>query len=257
MNLPGEYIVKQIAAAQQLLDDYTPSADRELLHQLRVALKKVKAVIELLQAVHPGKHKKLKHLLKQLFSNAGVIREMQLRVSWLQKHRCTAIIEATLLQTKLTEEEELFAAQKSDWQKSLGKLKTKLKKQTASIDQQQILNYTSALKETIVKERSSVTTADWHLYRKQLKQLLYTQHWLKEGDRLKLLPVQTCKRLDRLQDTIGLWHDAEERLQKMEQELLYLHPDEKVRRQFARCRLQLQQEIFQHEKAAKRMMIRS
>lgn len=253
MGKISEYADKQLQTALHLLQEYNAASDEELLHQLRVSLKKIQAVLNYLKTVHPAKAKSFLKDIKPVFHAAGSVRELQLHINWLQKNRYTLLIDTAALRKKLTEENEMFAEKKADWKKRLLKLQPKLKKRVEH-EEEYMKQYFSSVKEQVVNFSLTEGTKSWHKYRKQIKQLLYAQHWLTEGERLKLLPVKLCKRYDCLQEAIGLWHDSIERELRLENELYYLNPDKKIREQFIRCRLQLKKEYLHHVKIVKKIL---
>ena len=87
MNQLKEYTDKQLQTAIQLLETFTPGADEEIIHQLRVALKKIKAVRLFISTLHPAKAKQIRKKLQLIFRSAGSIREAQLQLQWLTLSR--------------------------------------------------------------------------------------------------------------------------------------------------------------------------
>lgn len=253
MKRIGVYANKQVDAAMNLLEQYRSGEDEEALHQLRVSLKKLKAVLDYLQAVFPKKTKALRKKLQVVFHAAGSLRELQLHINWLQKKRYNALIDAAQLFQKLKEEEALFTSYKAGWKKLLMKLAIKLEK-IISGHRLHIVHYVSSLKEDVETFSANEATEKWHKRRKQLKQLLYAQHWLKKAERLKLLPGQLYKQYDQLQEAVGSWHDAMDREIKLQQELFYLHADKKVKQQYGRCLFQVKKEQQHYEKTIKRLL---
>src|SRR3954468_23357296 len=77
------------------LHDFELADDEVALHDLRVEIKKLRAIIKFLRTVYPEqKLKKPAHALRAIFQNAGEIREMQIIHQWLQKNNFI-IIEQT------------------------------------------------------------------------------------------------------------------------------------------------------------------
>src|SRR5688572_4984881 len=105
------YAEKQMSSALHLLEQYNSGSDEEVLHQLRVSLKKIKAVLDYLRTLHPKKIKSLRKKLRFVFQAAGSLREAQLRLKWLKEKGFLFLIQYATLDQKIKEEEELFFAQ--------------------------------------------------------------------------------------------------------------------------------------------------
>ncbi len=244
MNLLQQYAVKQLDAARSLLKAYAAETDPETLHRLRVAFKKIKAVLQFLQSETSSKTKKSKRLLQLLFGAAGAVREMQLRNNWLLQNNCRALAAAAQLQQKIKEEESSFVECAAEWEGILIKLQTKLEKLTSDTTHAQLLKYIPAFKEQVEQFSFATSTDGWHEYRKQVKQLLYAQHWLTEKEKLKLLPVNESKRLDILQEKIGNWHDLVDMFDWVQEQQFYLSTDRLLHNQYNKAikKIQLQQQ---------------
>ena len=224
MNILQQYADKQVHTAIALLNKYVATTDMETLHQLRVSLKKLKAVLQYLRSAKVSKTKKSKQSLQLLFHAAGAVRELQLRRQWLLLNKYEALIAAAQLQHKKREEENWFIERSEDWRAILKKLKTKLHQLTAGADHARLLKYSMALKEEI-GQFSFTGATDLHAFRKQVKQLLYAQHWFTDTEKLKLLPVKESKRLDALQEQIGNWHDLVDLFNWLQEQQFYLSKD--------------------------------
>jgi len=81
-NLLNNYVNHQLDSIEQQLIIYTLTKEPECLHQLRVDIKKIKAIYSFANAVFEKKYKLTK--LKQLFDKAGVIREIQIHINQLE-----------------------------------------------------------------------------------------------------------------------------------------------------------------------------
>lgn len=232
MNLLQQYADKQVHTATQLLNNYITDSNQETLHQLRVTLKKLKAVLQYLRSVHTSKTKKSKQSLQLLFHAAGAVRELQLRKQWLQVNKYETLIAAAQLTHQQQDEENLFIERSEDWHAILKKLKAKLHRLTADADHEQLLKYILPLKEEIEQFSFSGTTTDWHAFRKQVKQLLYAQHWITDTEKLKLLPVKESKRLDVVQQQIGNWHDLVDLFNWLQEQQFYLSKDKLLHKEY-------------------------
>ncbi|WP_164972640.1 CHAD domain-containing protein [Lacibacter luteus] len=247
MNILQQYTVKQLDTATKLLKEYAVEKDPETLHQLRVALKKIKAVLHYLRSETSWNSKKSKQLLQLLFRAAGTVREMHLRSNWLQQNNYSALAAAAQLQQKIKEEESVFVDRAAEWEGILVKLQTKLEKLTSDTKHEQLLKYIPALKEQVGQFSFATSNEGWHEYRKQVKQLLYAQHWLTEKEKLQLLPVNESKRLDTLQEKIGNWHDMIDMFDWLQEQQFYLSKDKLLHSEYNRAIKKLQQQQLKAE----------
>ncbi len=237
------YAEKQMHAALHLLEQYNSASDEEVLHQLRVSLKKVKAVLDYLRTLHPKKIKSLRKKLQLVFHAAGSLREAQLRFKWLKEKRFLFLIQHATLDQKIKEEEELFVAQKKDHLKKLRSICGDLAEYLKEVDADALLQYSTGLKEQLEKQLQIIAKDDWHALRKLVKQLLYAHHWLTEKDKLKVLTVEAYQKLDQLQENIGVWHDAVDLLQWLTDGQFFLSKDKSVKQQFNKAFAQVQKDI--------------
>lgn len=242
------YAEKQMNSALQLLEQYNSASDAEVLHQLRVSLKKVKAVLDYLRTLHPKKIKSLRKKLQLVFHAAGSVREAQLRLKWLKGKRFHYLIQYAAFDQKIKEEEELFVTQKKDHLKKLRSICDELAEYLKEVDADALLQYSAALKEQLEKQLPTVAKNEWHALRKLVKQLLYAHHWFTEKDKLKVLTVAAYQKLDQLQEKIGVWHDAVDLLQWLTDEQFFLSKDKSVKQQFNKAFALVEKDIELKEK---------
>ena len=105
MHTPLEkYLTQRIKNLFNHLHDFELKGDEISLHDLRVEMKKLRAIIKFLRAVYPRqKLKKPAHALRAIFQNAGEIREMQIIQQWLQKNNFSVIEQTYYPPKKLKE----------------------------------------------------------------------------------------------------------------------------------------------------------
>lgn len=256
MNEIREYAKKQKGSALHLLEHYNTASDEEVVHQLRVSLKKIKAVLNYLRTLHPKKIKILRKKLQFVFQAAGSLREAQLRSAWLKEKRFLFLIQYATLDQKIKEEEELFFAQKQDHSESLAFVYDELNKYLKKVDADALLQYALELKEQLEKQLQIVAKNDWHELRKLIKQLLYAHHWLTEKDKLKVLTVEAYQKFDQLQENIGVWHDAVDLLQWLTDGQFFPGNDPSVNQQInkpfalAQADIEVKEEIVRKELGA-------
>src|SRR5881275_1468372 len=88
MHTPLEkYFAQRVKNLFNHLHDFELVGDEVSLHDLRVEMKKLRAILKFLRTVYPRqKLKRPAHLLRSIFQRAGAIREYQILLQWLQKY---------------------------------------------------------------------------------------------------------------------------------------------------------------------------
>lgn len=243
------YVEKQVNSALHLLEQYNSASDDEVLHQLRVSLKKVKAVLDYLRTVHPKKIKSLRKKLQVVFHAAGSLREAQLRLKWLTAKRFLFLIQHASIEQKIMEEEELFVTQKQEYLKKIRSVYDELDKYLKEVEEGALFQYAQMMKGKLEDQLPAAAQQDWHALRKLIKQLLYAHHWLSEQDKLKLLTVTAYNKLDMLQENIGLWNDAVDLFQWVTDGQFFLSKDKSVKQQFNKAFALVQKDIEMSGKA--------
>ena len=187
------------------LQAYNDSRDPEALHQLRVALKKLKAVARFSNACCGGQVLKDFNGLKEMFKQAGIIRDAGNQLQLLEHFQITPqayIHQQAQLQAIAIAE---FTGQVKDYRRQGLRASERLLSHVRPISVDCIRDwYARQLISTGILLTASGD--DLHEARKQIKDLLYI---------LKLLPSEVVAqlRLDedylhQLQEAIGQWHDA-------------------------------------------------
>src|SRR6476646_5415837 len=93
MHTPLEkYFAQRTKNLFNHLHDFELMGDEVSLHDLRVEMKKLRAVIKFLRNIYSRQRlKKPAHSLRAIFQQAGEIRETQIMQQWLQKNNFTVI----------------------------------------------------------------------------------------------------------------------------------------------------------------------
>jgi CHAD domain-containing protein len=255
MNQLKEYTEKQLQAALQMLQTFTPGADEEIIHQLRVSLKKIKAVLLFISTLHPAKAKQIRKKVQLIFRAAGSIREAQLQLQWLKKKRYLHLIKAASLEQKIKQDEELFLQQKELFHTLLTSIREDVLKQIHKIKSSAVTEYAVKLKEELHEQAIHVVKDDWHELRKLSKQLLYAHHWVSEQDKLKVMTVLSYHSIDQLQEEIGMWHDLVDMQQWLLDEQFFLSSDASVKQQDKKASEQLQKNLLLQEQAVLRQLL--
>ncbi|RPE14250.1 CHAD domain-containing protein [Chitinophaga lutea] len=202
-----KYLAKRWRAIRSYLYDFANTPNLEVLHKLRVEVKKLKAFAGFASAGGHGKDadRAIKPV-KKMFRVAGEIREAGLTLSMLQKYQIThPRLKSATIHT-LNEKTATFQSHIDTYLQQIKKSDRKLRASLHSIRNRNIeawfseeLTATAALLAAPPPERL-------HDARKKLKTLLYTYTMLPKPLAAR---VQVNKDyLHRLQELIGNWHDA-------------------------------------------------
>lgn len=220
---------KLVAYLQQRRDNFTailqlPPQDYvpETFHELRVEIKKLRAVISLAQAVAPAFQitQQQRYMLQTIFKSAGMIRERQLEAAFIKNAKHTisynafAWLRLHLLLAEETEKVRFFDLLNSNVPKIIGELCDEL------------INYVSKLEKVVIyhflqrqqvqirqKMQAKHTHEQLHSIRKQLKTHEYA---------LKSTGYQPPKwnsgSIAQLLDLLGTWQDCEAMIQSFQQQ---------------------------------------
>lgn len=257
MNLLKDYTRQQTESSLEWLDTYLTTTDEEALHQLRVSLKKIKAVLHYFteEHVHEQQISKCRQMVRHIFREAGFIRETQLMISWLKKNRYRILLKESALEEHLLLYTQQFIDDGKKSKKRLEQTGKNLKKLCSEVDQQSTLRSLLQLKIKINDALlSAKSPGSWHELRKLIKQLLYACHWIPESSLPGLLSDKESVYFDQLQEAIGNWHDAENIKRWLSDEQFFLHSNSSVKKQFSKCWQKLLSEIRENEKTVRSLL---
>lgn len=216
---------------------FVSSHDAEAIHQLRVALKKIRACYRYLKTSklsHPVR-KKYKHQLLPFFAEAGELRRLQLYRRLLLKHKWQQMI---LFSESLGSEPVRTYLLKQSFEangKAIQELTHALEKKAESIKEEACFLYVTELHRTVIGSIHKQNADDWHELRKQIKQLLYSYQWLSSNLQLRLLTVNQYKKMDELQEAIGEWHDLQDFKDWLGSEGFFMSTSPAVKKEFAQA----------------------
>ena len=200
-----KFLAKKNKEWQTWLQAYNDSRDPEALHQLRLTLKKLKAVARFSKDVSGGQMlKDFQHGLQDMFKQAGIIRDAGNQLQLLENFHTPQnfIHQQAQLQAIAIAE---FTGQVKAWRRRGIRAAERLLTHVRPVTIDGIRDwYATQLISTGILLTASGD--DLHQARKQIKDLLYI---------LKLLPSEAAAQLrldvgylDQLQEAIGQWHDA-------------------------------------------------
>jgi len=213
MEISGthDYFKVQAKVAMQELDKYFHDPQVEILHQFRVELKKIRAVFFHLEEMRDQKAvKKIHQDVKKIFRKAGEIRELQLEIAWLEKHRKFNLLRLMQYESKLRKSDKYFHKRIPYMLDTFKKACRKTEHRLSKLSQQQTNQYISKKWQVVLLPLlTNIDEKYWHETRKGVKQLVYARHWINAETILQKKVISIFLSLDKLQNSIGKWHDLD------------------------------------------------
>ena len=204
----ADYFVLQHRLFKRALNAYARKKNNDSLHQLRVAIKKMNALLILLHKLNPDFDYEAAYVpYKNIFKRAGFIREEILQSERLKQgseNKQGKRVRVAILSKLNT---ELFRVSKAELVNA-GKALPFIQSALGKLKQKEIIKYCEKLFAKVeAKWKNTTRNAEIHKFRKHLKQLLYCSHLLSQKQRDELISSKKHKRIDKLQEAIGQWHD--------------------------------------------------
>jgi CHAD domain-containing protein len=177
-------------------------------HSLRVDIKRIKALLFLVDAsTKDFKKKKYYKPFRQLFRQAGKVRELQLQEAMLKKYGQAPALTTYFNQLDLElqhEQQKFFALPGKQMVKALNAKAKKVEALLGDVKIQAVKDYLQDKRENIrnLLATEKLKEKDVHLLRKRIKELYYLQRIFKpDSNRLDIA--------DDFQELLGKWHDCQ------------------------------------------------
>lgn len=186
---------------------YTENHEQEVLHKLRVCIKKIRALVRLTEKCSIKKDfLDILAPLKKVFDAAGEIRNLQIELALVQQHEGPGK-KTEALQKKIDQQASVFCdgLDIHNLEKSYEKLTGIFK----NIENDQLIHLYH--QQQVKLEKIFAKKSEWHNGRKAIKRLLYIHDVLPKNLKKKLrlnLPY-----LQKLEEQLGQWHDLELHIQ--------------------------------------------
>lgn len=208
-DILNKYIKKRLNSVERLLKVYDVNNNSEHLHQIRVNIKKIKAVLLFAGYALDKKYKIDK--IKNLFRNAGAIRELQLTIKLLKGLQNPP--DKIILKLQIEEKclKELFTFNISNFLKIVKKISSEISLPSMPVKNKSIEKY---IKKEIKKANNEITgneRTNMHQLRKRLKKIMYIYKALSEKVNKKF--ILDSEYINKLQEKAGEWHDTYSALQ--------------------------------------------
>ncbi|MGI8951713.1 MAG: CHAD domain-containing protein [Chitinophagaceae bacterium] len=229
------------------LHDFDSDKDAASLHDLRVEIKKLRAIIKFLQQIYPKqKLRKASHNLRSVFQASGEIREYQLLQQWLSKYEFNAIEQTYFPSDKLKQIMQQFQKRLKGYKNNLEKVINKVEDfvgKTKEIFAEQYFTELNADLEQLCKKDLPAT--GWHELRKLIKQRIYAYNWITHKDSND---DKSFSYYNKLQEQIGQWHDLEIIKDAFSQKQIFLSQNLEVHKDFSKAWEKLTAQLKQKEK---------
>ena len=211
------YFLQEHLKCCKFLLAYKQKRTNENLHQLRVSIKKIKAVIVMAEKIsHQSILERHFSGYKIIFKKAGVIREIALQQKHLAKNSVNLKLK-NANRSELIKLKKEFIASTPQLMKDVQNNKQQIEKSMALIPYKEIKSYCRQRIKKLPKQWKKVKNKEEvHGFRKKIKHVLYCSQLLNTDDRTELISAKKITQIDKLQNLIGKWHDRVVLLQKMQ-----------------------------------------
>lgn len=182
---------------------FAASGSQEALHELRVAIKKVRA-FKKFTALYRKERKALQ--LKKIFHRAGIIREASINLEIMKQYHISHSAFGAEATQILQQASDKFRSRAARYDKHIKKTVKSLLKTIHPVRNSDIRHWFNRQLKRIAAGVTASSVDQLHLARKNIKCVLYVHGILHRRlvDKLKL----DVTYLDQLQDSIGKWHDT-------------------------------------------------
>jgi CHAD domain-containing protein len=205
----NDRIAEFLDAAKACLDRYLAGGDPEDLHQMRLSLKRARA----LAWIHDkaGGHRRIRRRLKpwiRLYRLSGSVRDLEVQLKLLHALDAPPGVIARW-EEMLSSARDSFLDEAQDGDGTLSQCTGNIRRHAGRLGVTPALETVSQLWRDTARELDPGNILHWHEHRKRLKRLIYLDSQLPDMFQiLPLVPYSIGLRMDDLQDTIGKWHDV-------------------------------------------------
>ena len=203
-----KYALKRLYRLKHLLRSVKFTDDVEVLHAIRVEIKKIKAILRLIEFSKKNFNAHHNFIpLRNIFRKAGVIREPLVFHQLLNRYTVESTIDELLLFPSLKPISG-FRKNTTEYLKSVKKIKKVILLKIKNIGRQVVRNYLNKLKKKIEKRLYPIPDpSTLHTTRKVLKEFLYLSA-IFERKRNSISPF-----FEECSERIGQWHDKQHIIQ--------------------------------------------
>ena len=236
MKLLEKYLEKRVEEILQLLKKPRQSYRVSTYHDLRVEIKQLKALCKLTEdSIKKFSYKKLYSLYDEVFSQAGKVRELQVKTNMLKKNSNNTFLKTYIQDlVKLTGEErnkyfslldkKLLQELKKNYKDIESKLKRVSKKDAlVFLDKKE-----DKIDQLLLK---TLPPSKVHELRKRLKEHLYISESIESKN-----PTGPDPKLEEFTDLLGDWHDTQVLIDHLDESIDDFHGSAREQKQLQRVK---------------------
>jgi CHAD domain-containing protein len=208
MKALQQYFKKRKSAITFLLEKQQESFTADTFHALRLEIKKLKALFDLINYCSTKfKQKKIVKPFQLIFSKAGKIRELQVEEVLLEEHFGSDFViqYRNALKKNVSEEcKNFFLTATSSFAEKLQKKHIKINAVLKKVSKKSTNRYMDKKRNKIAKllHKKGLKNKQMHTLRKRLKEYQFNQKIFNYTNKNKLLPEKNA-----LPELLGEWHD--------------------------------------------------
>jgi CHAD domain-containing protein len=202
-----KYFEKRIDVLDRILKNPVRRYKPEQLHQLRVEIKKIRALFEMLEKTTPQfHHKRSAAPFEMIYSQAGRIRTVQVEENMMKKMGKTRFNRSFLSHLKVIKSEEKIIFSKFNNNTLAGgihQVSTRIFPLLMNADEKKIKSYIRKKGKKIegLLEKKKIDPKDGHELRKEIKA------WYYLAKSLDMYNKKLYSDINKIQDLLGTWHD--------------------------------------------------
>jgi CHAD domain-containing protein len=248
------YFALRVKNLFNYLHDFEVGSDEASLHDFRVEMKKLKSIIKFLRSVYPKqKFKKVSHNLGIIFQHAGEIRECQLMLQWLQKNELSNLISAyfpeEMINILISSFHDKTVFYKADLKEVIDSCSKFIHNTNAILPEQYLVDLNAQMDKKLQRHLSE---SEWHDLRRLIKQWMYATNWVGDDEYAKI--DLSFSFYNKLQETIGYWHDLQTIKDNLSQKQIYLSSELDVHKDFNKASDKLTHAIKYRERQIEEML---
>jgi len=239
------------------LHDFELTGEEVPLHDFRLELKKLKAIIKFLKSIYPRqKFKRPIHLLGSVFQHAGEIREYQLLQQWLKSHQLEHLTKEYFPEEKMQKMILLFqqrsVSYKTDLKEVIDSCSKFIQTTNKILPEQYVIGLNAKIDKLLHKH---VSDNDWHELRKMIKQWMYAVNWIPDEEQTK--SDSQFSFYNKLQESIGHWHDMKVIKETLYEKQIHLSPEIEIQKDLNKAWEKLNHSLRYREKQVTEMLSKS
>lgn len=197
-------VLNGLHSIESAVIDFQKNNDSEALHQLRVQIKKLRAIRSFLEFTQEEQLDL--STLKPLFKQAGSLRELYLNMVWLEEGIIFPAARLKKMRQMEEKQKEIFLSKTQKYITNVKKISDSITLTGTLPSKEKIKSYfRNKLNELLWLERIE-DRDEMHRFRKTIKEILYVLELLPDKVQHYLDLDQTF--FDKVQRKAGVWHDA-------------------------------------------------